>query len=243
MQITAENLRNRMASLTDDGLRYIVSASGDTYTQDARETARDELARRTAAAAGPSAPSIQPQLPPARRPSYAVEDAIAKPFLAVRGWFDALIESVLPEDTPPRIRKLFWVGATSTIPTLVFLVQEAQAFSQAASAGDPLAAVETIGRGGVPFWALLGVAGFLVAYGIRTRRAYPRYLGMVMVVGFAASTILIDLLADRLSGEMIVIGTGAYATIRYLLHDPEAIQYYQQLRGRPAAAPAESAAA
>lgn len=226
MQVHAADLRHRMTSLSGEDLNAILEASDGEYTDDAREAARLELQSRIAS---PEQYVQSGSLAPKYVTSFRVEDTILSvfrritaPVRAYREWR----ENLLPRQTPTAIRNLFWIAVASALSAALVLVPAAY---NIIVNQNLTRALERLRDG--TFELTLGTAGFLLAYGIWTKRSYSRYLAVGMVVILAAYSVWSHWRELQFSSEDIAIVGGAIATVKYLLNSHEAAAYLHPEKG------------
>jgi hypothetical protein len=218
MFLSGEELRRRFEALSDDELHAVIRAQQGTYTDTAREAARQVLEERSN---GVRVPSQEP----AHEISYAVENALFAPGLGILQWWRGL----LPDHIPPRIRKLFAIGLVAMSPAVPVAIAAAFEYLNHRNL-DRTYRYLSSGRGG--YVCSLALAGLCLAYGIKTERRYAQYLAVVVIVLSTAAAILDGFLSHEISTGMYAVGATAFGMCRYLFRDPEATTYYRNIRAR-----------
>jgi hypothetical protein len=226
MNISRDELRQRLASIPDDELEQIALSDGGTHTDAAREVAQQIRAERASAA--PAADKNAGGAAVAGRgESYAIEEAM----LAVprRGWELLRSEArrawhaLVPEVIPGHIRGLFLLGVSAAAPAVGLGILAILRLLKLPSASSIFADHAVFATG-------TGVAGALLAYGVRTQKRYPQYLGAVVVMLVAVEAILTD--EVTLVTGIIAAATAGFASLRYLFRDEEATEYYRAMETR-----------
>ncbi len=224
MTVTAAQLRMKMASLSGDELRAVEGAPDGEYIAEAREAATRELALRAGSTVpARSSESSSLKIADADRATYVVEDAVWSVWDSITNVWRSLPRKELPHG----LRALFWIGVWASV-TLATSV--ASAFRRG---GTDLEAAfgEVIGVGWHhPYITVLGIVGVLLAYGICTQRAYPRWLAIAVVVLMSAETLFEQLRHAQFSSDLYFVPVAAWATIKYLLRSDEVNDYYFQVR-------------
>jgi hypothetical protein len=216
MTVTADQLRTRMASLSGDELRAVKRAPDGEYIAEAREAARRELALRAGGAVSqPSSERSSLSIADHDRAFYPVEDAVWSMWDVLR--------SLPRKELPNGLRALFWTGVSTAFCLAVSVVS---AFARGGS--DLQAGLnEAIGFGWQhPYITLLGTAGVPLAYGIYTRRTYPRWLAIGVVVLMSGETLHEQLRHNTISSDLYYVPVATWATIKYLFRSAEVSDYY-----------------
>jgi hypothetical protein len=215
-----------MERLPDATLNAIVSAPNSQYTEDAREAAATVLRRRAAdgSTVGDSSSDVTHQV------SYAVDDALLKPFRvlrALRAAVDGWQERTLPAGIPLRVRDLFWVGMTSALPAIAAI------FASVRSATDTAEIARELASSSLVTILAVGAAGLILSYGVLTERSYPRLLAVPFVAVLALRSLRPPRREEDESAVELFAGIAwSYQTIKYLLKSSEAVTYYEKLRHR-----------
>ena len=142
---------------------------------------------------------------PKDRTSYAVEDTLARPFVAVRTWYRSLV----PERVPEGVRAVFTLGLVLFVSAVAALVSGDAELTTA-----EIAAV-----------VIAGIGGLLLAWGVANEHPYPRVLAPAVV---AAVTLLTGI-SMRPEPHLVIIDGAAIGLAWYLFFNDEARAYYRSL--------------
>lgn len=141
-------------------------------------------------------------------------------------------------DTPMPfvVHSMFWVGFWMPIGAVVFVCLKLffaesvdltlydLTFYDQAGTSDLF-----LGAGFIPLTvALIGIA---LAYGVWSRRTYPRYLSIIVLAAEAAWANVRMFQTTSISWEPIALAIGAGVSIKYLLTNPDVKEYYRNSDG------------
>lgn len=142
----------------------------------------------------------------------------------IRNWARTLNGTIGHPDFPYRagdtpmplvLKTMFWTGIALALAALGFAIRYL------------LFGVEDFLAYEIVFLAV-AVVGIALAYGIWAKLVYPRYLSMVVVAGIAVWANVEMIRTRSIDLSAIAALVGAYASIRYLLTNPDVKEYYRR---------------